>query len=332
MSLQNRNKSNNSELSESSLKAKQAFGTRRVHFDPVVRVAMLPTEERVDARRARKGQWKPGPFHDELWDGEILDFREAELTTEEFKRLMRNYNPRGTRGSIPRRIRSIFIIAADKVKQPRSGAIVGLDTVTARARLSEDFDAEDEEPIADLPDSSSNIQEEIPPPAEAAQVVTVSSSDSLPGSRTQSIRVSYHDFERGRPSPPASPMTSLPSKNRVKFEYSVAATTKPGNGSSRVMSVAAMGRTHSMSTILDPIALREGENEDWKLPRKRAGLPSSSSRNVLLWVMVLLFINRYLVQVTFKRIMYTCILIATIMAIFIGHGAFVKHVGGGSKG
>lgn len=59
----------------------------KVRFAKNVQIKFLPEEEWIAARRSRQGIWDPAPDDDELWDGELQDFRNLPLTEKEFKNL-----------------------------------------------------------------------------------------------------------------------------------------------------------------------------------------------------------------------------------------------------
>ena len=111
---------------------------RCVRFHPVVQVAMLPWQERPEARKARKGLWKPAPLSDELWDGEYMVFRAEELTPEAFKRIAAGSKGR-RKTPLPRTFARMFSLAVTE-----DGELATTEMVQARARVyAEDFD-EDE--------------------------------------------------------------------------------------------------------------------------------------------------------------------------------------------
>jgi hypothetical protein len=161
---------------------------KRVRFDPIVTVAMLPMEQRFDARKARIGLWKPGPPHDEIWDGDVLDFREVELTPEEFKQFMKRSSKRT---SVPRTFQKFLAAATEKLSTGRMG---GVDIVGARARLSEDFDEDDRD--------------------EALQGIDASSRDESSGGKNV-VRVTYFNFDTGTIPPARSPSTLLAEAAKV---------------------------------------------------------------------------------------------------------------------
>jgi hypothetical protein len=212
---------------EESSAARLAFGGKRVRFDPIVRVAMLPSEQRIDARKARKGLWKPGPIHDEIWDGDILDFRDVELSTEEFKQLMRKSSKRASLPRTLQKVRNIFAVATEKLSiTTLGGRFGGVDVVSARARLSEDFDEEDREEIAaniaNAPSTSDGKDREDS---------TSSSSKSIE-QRSSGVRVSYIDYDANATAPATASRTPSPtnkaSSHRVtRFEPSPPSEMSP---------------------------------------------------------------------------------------------------------
>ena len=62
-----------------------------VHFLDVVYQYQLPQEESHPAWLARFGLWKPAPYHDELWDGDLMAFRERPLTKAELAKENKQY-------------------------------------------------------------------------------------------------------------------------------------------------------------------------------------------------------------------------------------------------
>jgi len=60
-------------------------GRRRVTFNKSAQLHFMPAHEYVAARRSRKGPWEPAPEHDELWDGDLQDFRPLPLTPKQLK-------------------------------------------------------------------------------------------------------------------------------------------------------------------------------------------------------------------------------------------------------
>lgn len=215
------------EEEEESARARLAFSGKRVRFDPVVRVAMLPSEQRIDARKARKGLWKPGPVHDEIWDGDILDFRDVELSTEEFKQLMKRT---GKRTSLPRtlqRVRNIFAVATEKLSiTTLGGRFGGVDVVTARARLSEDFDEEDREEM-----TANATNTPLASDSKDRDDSTSSSSKSIE-QRSSGVRVSYVDYDANATAPSTATRTPSPtskaSSHRVtRFEPSPPSEMSP---------------------------------------------------------------------------------------------------------
>lgn len=63
--------------------------TKAVRFNETVLVSRLPTQEFMDAHKARAAlkSNRPVPFSDEIWDGSIQNFRDVELTPAEFAAL-----------------------------------------------------------------------------------------------------------------------------------------------------------------------------------------------------------------------------------------------------
>jgi hypothetical protein len=126
---------------------------KMVRFDPIVKVAMLPWQEREEARKARAGQWKPAPMSDELWDGEFMAFRPAELSPEAFKSLSFSFSRR--KSPLPRSFASMFSIATSG-----SGKLSGVDIVHARARVyAEDFDVDERDSYGHLIDEEMDEQD-----------------------------------------------------------------------------------------------------------------------------------------------------------------------------
>ncbi|GBG33968.1 Hypothetical Protein FCC1311_101912 [Hondaea fermentalgiana] len=60
---------------------------RAVRFSRQPEVRNLPEEEARDAWLARVGPWTSAPKHDEIWDGDMRQFRVQELTPAELRRL-----------------------------------------------------------------------------------------------------------------------------------------------------------------------------------------------------------------------------------------------------
>lgn len=65
--------------------------SNRVHFLDVVYQYQLPEEESHPAWLARFGLWKPAPYHDELWDGDLMAFRDRPLTKAELAKENKQY-------------------------------------------------------------------------------------------------------------------------------------------------------------------------------------------------------------------------------------------------
>ncbi|GBG29639.1 Zinc finger protein 677 [Hondaea fermentalgiana] len=63
-------------------------GRRKVTFNRMATVHHMPGHEQMAARRSRKGPWEPAPEHDELWDGDLQEFRPVPLTSRELKDLL----------------------------------------------------------------------------------------------------------------------------------------------------------------------------------------------------------------------------------------------------
>lgn len=63
-------------------------GKRRVSFNRMATVHHMPGHEQLAARRSRKGPWEPAPDHDELWDGDLQEFRPVPLTSRELRDLL----------------------------------------------------------------------------------------------------------------------------------------------------------------------------------------------------------------------------------------------------
>ncbi len=61
-------------------------GKRGVTFNKNATLHYLPAHELLEARRSRKGSWEAAPEHDELWDGDLQDFRRVPLTTDQLNR------------------------------------------------------------------------------------------------------------------------------------------------------------------------------------------------------------------------------------------------------
>jgi hypothetical protein len=61
-------------------------GKRRVVFNKTATLHYLPAHELASARLARQGSWEAAPEHDELWDGDLQDFRRVELTQSQLDR------------------------------------------------------------------------------------------------------------------------------------------------------------------------------------------------------------------------------------------------------
>jgi len=128
-----------------------------VRFHPDVKVALLPWQEREEARKARAGSWKPAPMSDELWDGELLVFRKIELTPEAFKAMSAPEKRRKT--PMPRSFASMF---SSSQATTTDGKLAGVDIVHARARVyAEDFDEEDRDSNGRL-ETSSGVEETEP--------------------------------------------------------------------------------------------------------------------------------------------------------------------------
>jgi len=116
-------------LSSSELRfLRQSHQCKYVQFNPDVQVAMLPFEERMEARYARQKYWEPGPLHDEIWDGDNGVFRDIELTPEELALL----NKRKSR--VVGKIRSYFMTK-----------VVNIDARSHARRMKFDEDDEEEE-------------------------------------------------------------------------------------------------------------------------------------------------------------------------------------------
>lgn len=62
-----------------------------VHYLDVVYQYQLPQEESHSAWLARFGLWKPAPYHDELWDGDLMAFRARPLTKAELAKENKQY-------------------------------------------------------------------------------------------------------------------------------------------------------------------------------------------------------------------------------------------------
>ena len=62
---------------------------KHVRFDESTQLWQLPEEEWYDAWMARFGLWRPAPYHDELWDGDLKAVREVPLSKEALDRINR---------------------------------------------------------------------------------------------------------------------------------------------------------------------------------------------------------------------------------------------------
>ena len=233
---------------------------RRVRFDPVVRVAMLPSEQRIDARKARKGAWKPGPVHDELWDGDILDFREPELSPEEFKQLMRRSGT-SKRTSLPRslqRFQKLVAAATEKLNLSGGSRYAGVDMVGARARLSVDLDEDERDDI--IPERD---EEEIIGKKERDE----STSSSTRPSSTSGVRVSYFDFETSTPpvsSPGSSPINQKTSPGAKVTRFEPSPPSEPSPSERYAMQLAAESsatKSISSSTLGSEIPKESSEDK-----------------------------------------------------------------------
>lgn len=60
-------------------------GEKKVTFYERVRVHRLPTNSRLEAWQSRVGMWQRAPHSDEIFDGDLNQFREMELTPEEWQ-------------------------------------------------------------------------------------------------------------------------------------------------------------------------------------------------------------------------------------------------------
>jgi len=63
-------------------------GKRRVVFNKMATLHHFPSHEVDTAREARKGNWEPAPDHDELWDGNMQDFRLVPMTPRELRKTL----------------------------------------------------------------------------------------------------------------------------------------------------------------------------------------------------------------------------------------------------
>ena len=59
---------------------------RHVHFSKMVSVCFISDAE--EDKEARRGPWESAPEDDELWDGDLQDFRKVPLTPEELHKLL----------------------------------------------------------------------------------------------------------------------------------------------------------------------------------------------------------------------------------------------------
>jgi hypothetical protein len=316
------------EASEDDVSPRRPDDGRRVRFDPIVRVAMLPQEQRVDAKKARRGLWKPGPPHDELWDGDVLDFREQELTPEEFKQLMRKSGNK--RSSLPRtfqNFRRLLAVASDKLTST-SGRFAGVDMVGARARLSEDFDEDEREEV-------------IPDKDDAAIRRDESTTSSGRSGKANAVRVSYIDFEKGANSPNSSPThraqrvtkfepspPSGPSPSQLKAAIEVA-PEKPDDDTEQDV-------TNTETTLNDngkkdypkqPILVRANSHRSFNAAGVNQLLVSKETAIVGAVVFLIGYaLNRFVVRITVLRVIAFLLIVIAGFTVLISQskGEFAK--------
>jgi hypothetical protein len=111
---------------------------RRVQFNPHVSVRRLPHEHYDAACKARDGGWKEAPLDDELWDGDMAQFRPKELMPEELKRIVRAKRV----SSLPKGVRKPLLRVFKVMK--KWGVLEGVDMVGAHAKhLDDEPDVDD---------------------------------------------------------------------------------------------------------------------------------------------------------------------------------------------
>ena len=107
---------------------------KAVRFDPHVAVRRLPVEELELAYAARKGGWKEAPLDDELWDGDLSQFRPREITSDELRRISRAKRV----GSLPKGLREPITTVFKVLK--KWGVLEDVDLVGAHARHMDNSD------------------------------------------------------------------------------------------------------------------------------------------------------------------------------------------------
>ena len=260
---------------------------------------MLPNEERLDARKARRGLWKPGPIHDELWDGDILDFREVELTVEELRQLSRR---QGKRNSLPKTLQKLFSVASEKLT-PKQGRFGGVDVITAKARLSEDFDEDDREEQVPIRPTSSSSQV-------AADRNQTSSNDegsntptnvnNLSPSRKSSVRITYFDFGNTQNvSPPIFPSQRSNPGKVTRFEPSPPSEKSPSE--LLASSLAKDQSEEQEQQKKSSVDSQKEQNSKYYLPEDREDLLKYYGQRFSGIIVAFVFIHLFLFRITIFR-------------------------------
>jgi len=156
-----------SDNSESTYGSLGSFGVHGVRFSSNVTVAILPWQERYEARKARSGMWRSAAISDELWDGETITFRAVELSPEEFKKMAQPAVSNRRKSPLPRTFATMFTNPVNE-----DGVLSGVDIVHARARVyAEDFDEEERDENGKLDDVDGEVNvlkiKEVKPDGEA---------------------------------------------------------------------------------------------------------------------------------------------------------------------
>ena len=159
-----------------------------VRFNPRAEVSVLPYQERKEARKARRGRYKPGPTHDELWDGDAFDFRPKELTPDEFRKWkkVRRVN------SLPKTGRKLLLMLKPGMVEAARGSDGELLPLSP-TRLSSAPSSDDD--VSSVGSTSASASGSAPP---------------LPRSRTSSYESKYsEDAVEAHPLPPARVVSPL---------------------------------------------------------------------------------------------------------------------------
>jgi len=196
----------NSDDSASTVGSSDSMKQRSLRFYETVQIALLPWQEREEARKARSGQWKPAPFSDELWEGDSMTFREVELSSEEFKQLS-NANKRKKSPMPLRAFARMFSLANTVQEATEEGRLAGVDIIHARARVfAEDFDEDERDSLGRLGSTESS---------EASRIVMKLSTELIEeDGLVMKFDVDW-DATQSRPPPPKPPMANRPSGDKT---------------------------------------------------------------------------------------------------------------------